>query len=154
MLRILALPLAVLLALPSGASVRRSVRLTAAIPARIEITPLLVDFGRIDSGSVTEVPGALTVRVYSSEPWMLMIAPMHSAVTGDVVSVPISRIQYRAGHATTYVPLTGRAELIRGGPTGDAGTLVIVDLRFAPQEEDGAGHFDAEIEFMLLPQAG
>ncbi len=143
MLRIVALSLAVLAA-SSGASAR----------SRIDITPLLVDFGRLDIGTTTELPGALTIRVYSSEPWTLMIAPGHSSVTGDGVNIPISRIEYRGGRASTYTPLSGSAELIRGGPTTEAGTLIQIDLRFSPQEDDGAGRFNADIEFLLLPQSG
>jgi hypothetical protein len=155
MLRIVTLSMAVLIALSSGASARRPTRLAEVpAPARIEITPLLVDFGRLDAGTTAEVPGALTIRVYSAQPWALMIAPMRSAMTGESVAIPVSRIEYRAGGSTAFVPLTGPAELMRGGPTTEGGTVVPVDLRFAPRDDDGAGRFDAEIEFILLPQAG
>lgn len=133
-------------------SIHLGTRVSVTNGSRVEVSPLLIDFGKVDLGTANEVRGALIVHVFSAEPWSLVVsstgAPSDSP-NGGVV--PLSRLKFRTDRSGDFVPLSASVEIARGSATPDAGTVFVVDLRFSPDWNDSPGSFDANLDFTVNP---
>lgn len=126
----------------------------ADLPAggSLEVEPKSVDFGRIESGEEREIRAAFAVRVLSDRTWVLKIARSASVtVTGSGATIPTSRLQVRSDASRPFIPLESVIELGRGKATGEAGELIIVDLRLSLDTEDTPGDFEAVLDITVEP---
>jgi len=112
-----------------------------------------VDFGRLLPGVAREIPAAVRVRVFAARDWVLRIAPDSPLrlLDGRGGVVPHSRLSWRAATTGIFSPVEDvrPAVIARGGATGPAGRLVIVDLRMLLADTDDIGQYSCDLRLML-----
>ena len=134
---------------------------TAAVaqpaPVWIEIEEPELRFGTLDPDA--EVPPLpLLVRVHSSVEWELRLLPSPGRELESGALLPPERLVWRPGSTGRFLPLdaTGPVVLAGGGPTGDAGTLVLTELALTLDDYDPTGDYTFDLRLRAVPaeQAG
>ena len=111
-----------------------------------------VSFGEVRHDKVTEVPGAIVVRVFSTRPWTLRLEPEAPlSVVDSGTAVPLSRLQWRSGSSSRFQPLqnVGGTEISRGPATSRGGQLVVVDLELQLADTDPTGEYGCRLRLDL-----
>lgn len=107
-----------------------------------------VSFGEVRHDKVTELPGAVVVRVFSTRPWTLRLEPESPLTVVDSgTAVPVSRLQWRAARSSRFQPLqtAGGTEIARGPATTRGGELVVVDLELKLDDTDPTGEYGCRL---------
>jgi hypothetical protein len=110
------------------------------------------DFGLVNPGETAVIDGALLIRVFSEDAWILRLAPRVASVSSGSVTERISssRLALKAGAAGWQSLRDGVPSVVaRGKATSGAGELVILDLKLALENRDPVGYFGAELELSL-----
>lgn len=110
------------------------------------------DFGLVNPGQTAVIDGALLIRVFSENDWILRLAPRVASVSSGSVTERISssRLALKTGAAGWQVLRDGVPSVVaRGKATSGAGELVILDLKLALEDRDPVGYFGAELELSL-----
>ncbi|MBW3565662.1 MAG: hypothetical protein KY459_13155 [Acidobacteria bacterium] len=113
------------------------------------------DFGLVSPGQTAVIDGALLIRVFSEDAWILRLAPRVASVSSGSVTERISssRLALKTGAAGWQVLRDGVPSVVaRGKATSGAGELVILDLKLALENRDPVGYFGAELELRLDPR--
>ena len=111
-----------------------------------------VSFGEVRHDKVTEVPGAVVVRVFSTQPWTLRLEPESPLTVVDSgTAVPVSRLQWRSERSSRFQPLqtAGGTEIARGPATSRGGQLVVVDLELQLADTDPTGEYGCRLRLGL-----
>ena len=107
-----------------------------------------VSFGEVRHDKVTEIPGAVVVRVFSTHPWTLRLEPESPLTVVDSgTPVPVSRLQWRAARSSRFQPLqtADGTEIARGPATSRGGQLVVVDLELKLADTDPTGEYGCRL---------
>lgn len=110
------------------------------------------DFGLVNPGQTAVIDGALLIRVFSEDAWILRLAPRVASVSSGSVTERISssRLALKTGAAGWQSLRDGVPSVVaRGKATSGAGELVILDLKLALEDRDPVGYFGAELELSL-----
>jgi hypothetical protein len=102
------------------------------------------DFGEMLPETARELRGAFVLRVHSDRDWELRLVPTGDLeVTGTADRVPLDRLAWRASASGGFEPFrsTAGVTVARGGPTGGAGEVVILDLRLELSDRDTLGRY-------------
>lgn len=122
---------------------------------RVSVESPPVAFGEVLVGDPVVVPGAVTVRVVSPRPWLLRLVPVSELERRDGDGpVTLSRLSWRGGLATGFVPFEGREAVVvaEGSPTGSSGRLVILDLKLELTDADPVGEYSSRFRVQMEPR--
>jgi hypothetical protein len=112
-----------------------------------------VDFGPLEPGIPRELLAAIRVRIFAARDWTLSIVPDTPLrlLDGRNAVLPHSRLSWRSDATGGFVPVVGPrpAVVARGGATGPAGQLVVVDLRMLLGDKDEVGAYASDYRFVL-----
>ena len=111
----------------------------------IEVISGPIDFGELTLASERRLDRAVVVRVISTTDWVLRIVP-------DSESSHESRaakLFWRSQWSRKFSPLTSFAAVAHGRATGPAGTLVMLDLKFAVGDAESTGQYQTRFGFEL-----
>lgn len=127
----------------AGQGFRSPLRIAATTPASSSISyrieSVRADFGAVSPGAPKEILGAVVIRVFSTEPWILKFAPQgpSSLTNSGTEFLPMSRLAWRA-NGGSYQPFRSAqpVTLSAGGPTAAPGAEVRVDFRLEVEDND------------------
>lgn len=112
-----------------------------------------VRFGELIPGEPAEIEGAIRTRVHSARPWILELVPYLPLriVDRGGLPVPQSRLAWRSRETGNYRVFDGVMPVVvaRGGATGPAGEVVVVDLRLLLGDNDELGRYECAFNLIL-----
>lgn len=120
----------------------------------LELETQMLDYGELDP-EIEPPPQALLVRVHGAEPWRLELLPSPGRAGETGALIPLDRLAWRLGRTGRFLPLdaSGPVELASGTAPGADGTLVLIELALALEEDDPTGTYAFDLRLLALPAA-
>jgi hypothetical protein len=136
----------------SGALESARVRPTAPAQPHFFVESGPITFGDVLPGLETDVPDAMVVRVFSDRQWSLRLVPTTMLlIEGRPELISLSRLHWRSTRGGAFTAFRQNAPVVvaSGKATGEAGEVVVLDLRLRLQDEDPLGQYGCSFRVEL-----